>query len=151
MRLLPGVFRCMDTRQAFSIYHGRNHPFSDGTAEASIDATPGSVVGPCSVCFSSPARLIIMIAQFAAHLHLRPFLLSPMTAIDAFSLPSDLEQARIKGLPSTAYYIPNFISSEEEQLILDKVRPHPSDCSSPCPQYFFCATHVVSRVDSLYT
>ncbi|KAG6053061.1 hypothetical protein E4U17_005073 [Claviceps sp. LM77 group G4] len=48
-----------------------------------------------------------------------------MTAIDAFSLPSDLGQARIKGLPSTAYYIPNFISSEEEQLILDKIAAAP--------------------------
>lgn len=38
-------------------------------------------------------------------------------------LPSTLEPARILSLPATAYYIPNFISEEEERLILDKVRP----------------------------
>jgi alkylated DNA repair protein alkB family protein 6 len=37
-------------------------------------------------------------------------------------LPSSLEAARIASLPSTAYYLPNFISEEEERLILDKVR-----------------------------
>lgn len=38
------------------------------------------------------------------------------------SLPSSLEHARITSLPQTAYYIPNFITEEEEQMILDKVR-----------------------------
>ncbi len=38
------------------------------------------------------------------------------------TLPVSLEAARIDSLPATAYYIPNFISVEEEQLILDKVR-----------------------------
>jgi alkylated DNA repair protein alkB family protein 6 len=37
-------------------------------------------------------------------------------------LPSSLEHARITSLPQTAYYIPNFITEEEEQMILDKVR-----------------------------
>lgn len=37
-------------------------------------------------------------------------------------LPSSLEAARITSLPSTAYYLPNFISEEEERLILDRVR-----------------------------
>jgi alkylated DNA repair protein alkB family protein 6 len=36
-------------------------------------------------------------------------------------LPSSLEHARITTLPQTAYYIPNFITEEEEQMILDKV------------------------------
>lgn len=38
------------------------------------------------------------------------------------TLPVSLEAARIDSLPATAYYISNFISVEEEQLILDKVR-----------------------------
>ena len=42
------------------------------------------------------------------------------------SLPSSLAQARIPRLPSAAYYIADFISEEEERLILDKV------CSVTC-------------------
>jgi hypothetical protein len=38
-------------------------------------------------------------------------------------LPESLQDARIASLPQTAYYIPNFISEEEEQMMLDKVRP----------------------------
>lgn len=38
------------------------------------------------------------------------------------SLPSALDQAKIPRLPATAYYVPNFISVEEERNILDKVR-----------------------------
>ncbi|KAJ0107633.1 hypothetical protein J7T55_007824 [Diaporthe amygdali] len=37
------------------------------------------------------------------------------------SLPSSLDQARIPRLPATAYYIADFISEEEERLILDKL------------------------------
>jgi hypothetical protein len=37
-------------------------------------------------------------------------------------LPESLQHARITSLPQTAYYIPNFISEEEEQMIMDKVR-----------------------------
>ncbi|KAG5986913.1 hypothetical protein E4U54_005219 [Claviceps lovelessii] len=48
-----------------------------------------------------------------------------MTAIDAASLPSNLGQARIQGLPSTAYYIPNFISPQEERLLLDRIAAAP--------------------------
>jgi len=36
-------------------------------------------------------------------------------------LPSSLEQSRITALPPSAYYIPNFISEDEEKLILEKV------------------------------
>ncbi|KAH8673667.1 hypothetical protein BX600DRAFT_508905 [Xylariales sp. PMI_506] len=41
------------------------------------------------------------------------------------SLPSSLDAARILSLPPAAYYVPNFISEEEEQLILDKVSTAP--------------------------
>ena len=37
-------------------------------------------------------------------------------------IPSDLEQAKIRSIPSTAYYIADFISKEEEQALLGKVR-----------------------------
>ncbi|KAM0210439.1 hypothetical protein ACHAPQ_005125 [Fusarium lateritium] len=40
-------------------------------------------------------------------------------------LPSSLEHARIATLPQTAYYIPNFITEEEEQTILDKISSAP--------------------------
>jgi hypothetical protein len=36
-------------------------------------------------------------------------------------LPNSLEEARIPTLPDSAYYIPHFISSEEEQELLDQV------------------------------
>lgn len=42
------------------------------------------------------------------------------------NLPSSLEVSRINALPSAAYYIPNFISDEEEQAILNKVARHAS-------------------------
>lgn len=38
------------------------------------------------------------------------------------SLPSSLEGARVQRLPLAAYYIPDFITREEEELILGKVR-----------------------------
>ncbi|KAL6791832.1 hypothetical protein J3E68DRAFT_442561 [Trichoderma sp. SZMC 28012] len=44
---------------------------------------------------------------------------------DAWLLPSSLEAARITSLPSTAYYLPNFISEEEERLILDRIAAAP--------------------------
>ncbi|QPH01245.1 hypothetical protein C2857_005444 [Epichloe festucae Fl1] len=48
-----------------------------------------------------------------------------MTATHDFSLPSDLGRAQIQGLPSTAYYVSNFISPEEERLILEKIAAAP--------------------------
>jgi hypothetical protein len=36
-------------------------------------------------------------------------------------MPWDLEAARITALPDDAFYIPNFISKEEEQILLQKV------------------------------
>ncbi|KAI1335490.1 hypothetical protein F5Y15DRAFT_245266 [Xylariaceae sp. FL0016] len=41
------------------------------------------------------------------------------------ALPESLAQARISTLPSSAFYIPDFISKEEETLILDKVASAP--------------------------
>ncbi|KAM0343263.1 hypothetical protein ACHAPU_008713 [Fusarium lateritium] len=40
-------------------------------------------------------------------------------------LPSSLEHARITLLPQTAYYIPNFITEEEEHMILHKISSAP--------------------------
>lgn len=40
-------------------------------------------------------------------------------------LPSSLEAAKITSLPPASYYVPNFISEEEERMILDKVRLSP--------------------------
>ncbi|KAI8721008.1 hypothetical protein NCS52_00547100 [Fusarium sp. LHS14.1] len=42
-----------------------------------------------------------------------------------FSLPPSLDHARITTLPQTAYYIPDFISEEEERMILDKISSAP--------------------------
>ncbi|UNI14139.1 hypothetical protein JDV02_000804 [Purpureocillium takamizusanense] len=41
------------------------------------------------------------------------------------NLPPSLEQARIPHLPSTAYYIPDFISEDEERFILGKIASAP--------------------------
>jgi alkylated DNA repair protein alkB family protein 6 len=40
-------------------------------------------------------------------------------------LPRTLDQARVVSLPSSVYYIPNFISEDEEAAILDKVASAP--------------------------
>jgi alkylated DNA repair protein alkB family protein 6 len=40
-------------------------------------------------------------------------------------MPASLEEARIQILPSSAYYIPNFISEEDEKVILDKIASAP--------------------------
>lgn len=45
--------------------------------------------------------------------------------LDGVSLPSVLEQAKIACLPATAYYIPDFIGEQEEEILLDKVRLPP--------------------------
>jgi hypothetical protein len=49
----------------------------------------------------------------------------------AFTLPLTLEAAKIAILPGNAYYVPDFISEEEEQAILEKVRYPNSDLSGP--------------------
>lgn len=38
-----------------------------------------------------------------------------------FQLPPSLEHARIADLPESAFYLPNFISKDEEQVLLSKV------------------------------
>jgi len=40
-------------------------------------------------------------------------------------LPASLEQARVQSLPSSAFYIPDFISEEEQRVILDKIANAP--------------------------
>ncbi|RKK51612.1 hypothetical protein BFJ70_g8179 [Fusarium oxysporum] len=49
----------------------------------------------------------------------------PSTDKDDVLLPPSLEHARINTLPQTAYYIPNFITEQEEQNILDKISSAP--------------------------
>lgn len=44
-----------------------------------------------------------------------------MENVKRFHLPLSLEDARIKHLPHAAFYIPDFITEEEEQLLLNKV------------------------------
>ena len=40
-------------------------------------------------------------------------------------LPSSLEQAKVQSLPSSAYYIADFITEDEERAILDKIANAP--------------------------
>lgn len=42
-------------------------------------------------------------------------------SIDRFLIPMTLEAAKIKSLPDSAYYIPDFITAEEEERLLQKV------------------------------
>ncbi|KAL2213410.1 Alkbh6 protein [Sarocladium strictum] len=42
-----------------------------------------------------------------------------------YSLPASLEEAKIACLPSCAFYISDFISAEEERVILDKIASAP--------------------------
>ncbi|KAI4869493.1 hypothetical protein F4820DRAFT_444091 [Hypoxylon rubiginosum] len=45
--------------------------------------------------------------------------------LDDLVLPDSLDQVRISGLPSAAYYISDFITEEEEQSILEKIQSAP--------------------------
>lgn len=40
-------------------------------------------------------------------------------------LPPSLDLAKVQNLPSSAFYIPNFISEDEERVILDKIATAP--------------------------
>lgn len=40
-------------------------------------------------------------------------------------LPPSLEQAKVRSLPSSAFYIPDFISEDEERVFLDKIASAP--------------------------
>ena len=42
------------------------------------------------------------------------------------SLPASLEDARVESLPSSVFYIADFITKEEEQILLNKVGLVPS-------------------------
>lgn len=42
--------------------------------------------------------------------------------LGAVNLPASLDDVRVKKLPPSSYYIADFISEEEERLILQKVR-----------------------------
>ncbi|KAK7418806.1 hypothetical protein QQX98_003668 [Neonectria punicea] len=50
---------------------------------------------------------------------------SPGNEGHGISLPASLGHARIAALPQTAFYIPNFISEEEERMILAKIAAAP--------------------------
>lgn len=43
----------------------------------------------------------------------------------------DLEAARISSLPEDAFYIPDFITDDGEELLLHKVRLHPDQSIYP--------------------
>jgi alkylated DNA repair protein alkB family protein 6 len=49
------------------------------------------------------------------------FAMSPEETSGLINLPANLETARITSLPASAYYIADFISESEEQLLLGKV------------------------------
>lgn len=46
--------------------------------------------------------------------------------------PESLQEARIKNLPSDAFYIPNFITPAEEEALLRKVNLSDLAQSEPC-------------------
>jgi alkylated DNA repair protein alkB family protein 6 len=48
-------------------------------------------------------------------------------------IPASLEKVRIKQLPSSAYYVADFISEQEEQVLLDKVGSR--SCSYFCTDW----------------
>ncbi|KAI2642546.1 hypothetical protein GGS21DRAFT_177391 [Xylaria nigripes] len=48
-----------------------------------------------------------------------------MDTLNTSSLPQSLDHARVPGLPSAAFYISDFITEEEEKLILDKIASAP--------------------------
>jgi hypothetical protein len=43
------------------------------------------------------------------------------TSLQLISLPASLEDVRIRSLPSGAFYIADFITEEEEAILLNKV------------------------------
>ncbi|KAI0405690.1 hypothetical protein F4802DRAFT_167841 [Xylaria palmicola] len=48
-----------------------------------------------------------------------------MDALDKTLLPQTLDRARVPRLPPAAFYIPEFITDDEEQFILDKIASAP--------------------------
>lgn len=44
-----------------------------------------------------------------------------MDSLSKLTLPDSLEDVRIKTLPASAFYIADFVTSEEEQVLLSKV------------------------------
>jgi hypothetical protein len=56
------------------------------------------------------------------------------TSMDERKVLTALEEAKIQTLPDTAYYIPNFITEEDEQDLLHRVSPS-RDTFELCIQY----------------
>lgn len=48
-----------------------------------------------------------------------------MATVQTSSMPAYLEDVRIKDLSPSVFYISNFISEEEERILLNKVRSSP--------------------------
>lgn len=46
----------------------------------------------------------------------------PSDGTPALGLPSNLGEAKIASLPDSFYYVAEFITEEEERVLLDKVR-----------------------------
>lgn len=40
----------------------------------------------------------------------------------SLTMPASLEEAKVEGIPQSAFYISDFITQEEEQALLNKVR-----------------------------
>jgi hypothetical protein len=53
---------------------------------------------------------------------LQYFLIMPPQDLELINLPTCLENVKVKSMPNSAYYIADFISQAEEEIILNKVR-----------------------------
>jgi len=59
--------------------------------------------------------------------------MGPIPSSGTVSLPQSLEDSRIPTLPPSAYYIADFISEEEERLMLEKVYHDATSRMFPSP------------------
>jgi hypothetical protein len=71
---------------------------------------------------------------------------APRPPTAGIELPATLEDAQITCLPATAFYIPNFITEDEEQQILDKVgTAHTKGAIAPF--YFPFSPNTLNKAD----
>lgn len=121
----------------FSFYRGEcpvDPIDTSGAASSSSGAAPPPGVGTWEYPLSPVSEFNDSEADFPSSTFRRRFssTASSLPNFNIFQPPTDLNSCKIVQLPNSAYYIPNFITADEEQQLLNKV-PSPSSTLFPYP------------------